>query len=59
MQLALATNEEKESYAIFVYHKIEWVKGGEKFATAGFFSSDGRSEKLANSGSEAIVDLLR
>ncbi|KAI1717083.1 g2F domain-containing protein [Ditylenchus destructor] len=60
-QLALATNS-KNSYAIFIYSKLEWSSikssdGQVKYPQAGFYSADGRSEKLVNSGTANVSAL--
>lgn len=57
-QLALAANS-NETYALLVYSTIKWSKVAERFAQAGFFSTDGRSEKLLNSGGPSIGDVIR
>uniref|UniRef100_A0A915EPD0 Nidogen n=1 Tax=Ditylenchus dipsaci TaxID=166011 RepID=A0A915EPD0_9BILA len=63
-QLAMATDT-KNSYAVFVYHKIGWAAASpvnqqpQKYAQAGFFSADGRTEKLVNSGTRAVTDLTK
>ncbi|KAL3097775.1 hypothetical protein niasHS_000510 [Heterodera schachtii] len=58
-QLALATDG-NETYALLVYSRIRWVQAADgRFAQAGFFSSDGRSEKMTNSGSQNIGNVIR
>ncbi|KAI3415926.1 hypothetical protein GPALN_005489 [Globodera pallida] len=58
-QLALATDA-NETYALLVYSNIRWVKAADgRFAQAGFFAADGRSEKLLNSGSPNIGDVIK
>ncbi|KAH7716916.1 Protein NID-1 b [Aphelenchoides avenae] len=55
-QLALATDG-RSSYAILVYHKIDWSRSGGRIAQAGFFCVDGRNEKLVNSGTDDMRQL--
>ena len=56
-QLAMMTNSQ-DSYALFAYNRIEWAQSQGRYAQVGFFSVDERNEKLINSGTQNVSDLL-
>ncbi|VDK46117.1 unnamed protein product [Anisakis simplex] len=56
-QLAIATDG-LNSYAVFIYNRIDWTTSHDKIAQAGLYFSDGRRQSMVNSGTPNIRELI-
>ncbi|CAK5124080.1 unnamed protein product [Meloidogyne enterolobii] len=57
-QLALATDS-NETYAIFVYSTINWTKSGGRVVQTGFFSVDGKNDKVLDQSSSSVGEVAK
>ncbi|KAL7075071.1 hypothetical protein ACQ4LE_005748 [Meloidogyne hapla] len=57
-QLALAADS-NETYAIFVYSTINWIKSGGRLAQTGFFSIDGKNDKVLDQSSSSAGEVAK
>uniref|UniRef100_A0A915MWM5 Nidogen n=1 Tax=Meloidogyne javanica TaxID=6303 RepID=A0A915MWM5_MELJA len=57
-KLALATDS-NETYAIFVYSTINWTKSGGRVAQTGFFSVDGKNDKVLDQSSSSVGEVAK
>lgn len=55
-QMALVV-QPKETYAVFIYQKIEWVLSNSYSAQIGFFASDGQNKKMLIEPHENLIRL--
>uniref|UniRef100_A0A915NZR7 Nidogen n=1 Tax=Meloidogyne floridensis TaxID=298350 RepID=A0A915NZR7_9BILA len=57
-QATLATDS-NETYAIFVYSTINWTKSGGRVAQTGFFSVDGKNDKVLDQSSSSVGEVAK